>query len=78
MYEGMTGFFRCVIAVTRIGCLYSSSATWPCDSPNGASGSQYSVSIRPLDHNLGFRGTSRSTVFALTTLIGAPARPPQR
>ena len=33
-----------MIAVTRIGMLNSSSAMWPCDSPNGPSGSTNSVS----------------------------------
>src|ERR1700675_15384 len=60
----MTGFFRCVIAVTRIGMLYSSSATWPCDSPKGASGSQYSVSIRPSITISLSAGSRRSTVCA--------------
>ena len=47
---------RCVIAVTRIGMLYSSSATWPCDSPNGASGSTVFGVDQPLDHDLRFGG----------------------
>src|SRR5580700_5504286 len=69
----MIGFWRSVIAVTRIGMLNSSSATWPCDSPNGDSGSTYSVSIRPSITISASAGTSRSTVRARTTLMGAPA-----
>ena len=72
----MTGFLRWVIAVTVIGMLNSSSATWPCDSPNGASGSRYSVSIRPSITTSDSAGIRRSTVRARTTLIGSPARPP--
>ncbi len=43
-YEATIACLRCVIAVTRIGMLNSSSATWPCDSPNGPSGSTFTVS----------------------------------
>src|SRR5258708_7277760 len=72
----MIGLRRWVIAVTRIGMLNSSSATWPCDSPNGASGSTYSVSIRPSMTTSASAGTRRSTVRARTTLIAPPASPP--
>src|SRR5674476_1394422 len=72
----MIGFLRWVIAVTRIGMLNSSSATWPWDSPNGASGSRYSVLIRPSMTSSDSAGIIRSTVRARTMLIGPPARPP--
>ena len=72
----MIGFLRWVMAVTRIGMLNSSSATWPCDSPNGASGSSHSVSISPSMTISDSAGTIRSTVRARTILIGPPARPP--
>ena len=75
-YDATIASRRCVIAVTRIGMLNCSSAMWPCDSPNGPSGSRYSVSISPSMTISASAGTRRSTVFARTTRIGSPASPP--
>ena len=47
MIDVKTGERLCVIAVTRIGMLNSSSAMWPCDSPKGPSGSSSVVSMSP-------------------------------
>ena len=59
-----------------MNALNSCRFTWPCDSPNGASGSSHSVLMKPSITISASAGTSRSTVFARTTLTGAPTRPP--
>ena len=72
----MTGFLRCVIAVTCIGMLNSSSATWPCDSPNGASGSQIFGVDQPLDHEFGFgrhQQVDGARAHDIDRLAGKPA-----
>ena len=76
MIETNTGLRLCVIAVTRIDMLKSSSATWPWLSPNGPSGSSSSLSIRPSITISASAGTCRSTVAALAMRMGAPANPP--
>ena len=76
MIEVRIASLRRVIAVTSMKALNSCRLTWPCDSPNGASGSRYSVSMKPSITISASAGTSRSTVFAFTTLIGAPTSAP--
>ena len=76
MIEVRMASFRRVMAVTSMKALNSCRLTWPCDSPNGASGSRYSVSMKPSITISASAGTSRSTVFAFTTLIGAPTSAP--
>ena len=76
MIETKTGARLCVIAVTCIDMLKSSSATWPWLSPKGPSGSSSSLSIKPSMTISASAGTKRSTLVALTMRMGAPARPP--
>ncbi len=76
MMEVRIASLRRVMHVTSMKALYSWRLTCPWDSPNGASGSRYSVSIQPSTTISDSAGTSRSTVFAFTTLIGPPTNPP--
>ena len=47
MIEFRIALRRRVMQVTSIYALNSCKFTWPCDSPKGASGSRYSVSMNP-------------------------------
>ena len=76
MIEVRMASLRRVMAVTSMKALNSCRFTWPCDSPNGASGSRYSVSMKPSITISASAGTNRSTVLAFTTLIGAPTSAP--
>ena len=53
MIETKTGAFLCVIAVTCIDMLKSSSATWPWLSPNGAFGLEQLGIDQAFDDDLG-------------------------
>ncbi len=76
MIEVRMASFRRVMAVTSMKALNSCRFTCPWDSPKGASGSRYSVSMKPSITISASAGTSRSTVLAFTTLIGAPTSAP--